>query len=349
MSLRRWVLPAALAVQGCAGEVDDFATGRAWDVDAAAETPAPENPFLAAMHGAYIEHARFEAAEPDWISVADYVQRIRQISLGTAPAIRDPRAMGIDAELADEMSPIRNQILALQADRGAMLRAGAEIGTAQAQFDCWAEQADEGHQSDDILRCRDATLEAVETAREAAKLPSSWVVVLPEEDGTIGGISLGAGDDQILLDQANAAARTDGTVSALPVDPGEIAATFEAASAARPLPAKRFTLTFESGSARISDTAFEQILAASQDVRRRNAAGQAVEVLIAGHADAVGDDGVNLALSRRRAASVARAVENELRREEGAVFSVTGRGERQLAVPTPDTEERNRRVVVLVR
>lgn len=346
----RWLLAlAALALQGCAAGMEDFATGRAWDVEAAASTSVPDDPFLAAMHRMYIEHARFEAAEPDWISVADYVRRIRQVSAGVVPEMRDPQAMGLADTAMAEILPVRDQIVALQTDRGAMLRAGAEIGTAQAQHDCWAEQAAEGHQDSDIARCRDATRAAVEAAREAAALPASWVVVLPEEDGTIGGISLGDGTDEILLDHANAAARADGSVRALPVDPGEVQATFEAASAARPLPAKRFALTFDAGSARIGDEAFEQILAASADVRRRNAAGQAVEVLIAGHADAVGDESVNLALSRRRAAAVARAVENELRREERASFTLTGRGERQLAVPTRASEERNRRVVVLVR
>ncbi|MEM6933217.1 MAG: OmpA family protein, partial [Pseudomonadota bacterium] len=119
--------------------------------------------------------------------------------------------------------------------------------------------------------------------------------------------------------------------------------------AAAPEPATLFTLTFDTGSAEIDSPAFEQILQAAADVRSRNEAGVAAEILITGHADAVGGDRANFALSETRARRVAKAVFDELRATEGGKFSLLAKGELDLAVPTPRPDVRNRRVTILVR
>ncbi|MEM7237738.1 MAG: OmpA family protein [Pseudomonadota bacterium] len=339
---------ALVALVACNDGAEDFLTGGKWDVDAAAGTPVPDDPMLAALHKTYLGHARFEQTQSDWDSVADYIARIRTVSGGEVPPMRDPETLAIDEVDLPEIVAIRNEISALASSPGARLRAGTELGEAHANFDCWAEQAGEGHQNEDIARCRDATISAIDQVKEVAELPKSWVVVLPEE-GEIGGISLSDGTNEILLDGANAAASADGSVARLPVDLAEISSVFGDAQAAAPLPAETFTLTFATGSAEIDADAFEEILAAANDVRRRNKAGSAAEILITGHADAVGGSKSNLALSETRARRVAKAVFDELRPDEGGRFSLLAKGEFDLAIQTPLESVRNRRVTILVR
>ncbi|MEM9370999.1 MAG: OmpA family protein [Pseudomonadota bacterium] len=339
---------ALIALVACSQGAGDFLTGAKWDVDKAAETSVPDDPLLGALHQTYVAHARFEETQSDWETVADYIARIRMVSGGEVPPMRDLDALGINEADLPELSATKNEITALMARRGVRLRAGAELGAAHGNFDCWAEQAEEGHQDEDISRCRDATLGAIDQVKSAAELPKSWVVVLPE-DGEIGGISLSDGTNEILLDGANAAASADGTVARLPVDLEEISEVFGDAQAAAPEPATLFTLTFDTGSAEIDSPAFEQILQAAADVRSRNEAGVAAEILITGHADAVGGDRANFALSETRARRVAKAVFDELRATEGGKFSLLAKGELDLAVPTPRPDVRNRRVTILVR
>lgn len=349
--MKYWIvagLTGLLTLSACKDDTGEFVSGQKWDVDAAAATPVPDNPMLAALHATYVDHARYELEQPDWVSVADYVVRIRQVSEGSLPAMRDPATLDVDEFVRSDLDGARGEILALQASPGARLRAGAELGEGQGNFDCWAEQADEGHQGGDIDRCRTATLDAIARIKKVAELPRSWVVVLPEE-GEIGGISLSDGTNEVLLDSENAAASADGGVGLLPVDQSEIATAFADAQAATPLPARTFVLTFETGRSEISSDAFEEILAAADDVRRRNTAGSAAEILITGHADAVGEGRVNLLLSQARARRVSKAVFDELRPTEGGVFSVRAKGEQDLAIPTPLSEEKNRRVTILVR
>ena len=172
---------------------------------------------------------------------------------------------------------------------------------------------------------------------------------LPESDGTIGGVSLTHAEGEILLDQAHAAASAEGGAAALDVHPSEVADVFSSAQSAAVPPAKVFELTFESGVSRLSPAAEAQIEEILAEIDRRRGAEFAVEVLVAGHTDAVGPTGANLRLSRRRADVVARAVRTGLSDRRHLRLRVSASGERELAVPTPVAEERNRRVVVLVR
>lgn len=70
--------------------------------------------------------------------------------------------------------------------------------------------------------------------------------------------------------------------------------------------------------------------------------------LIEGHTDAVGSDSVNLALSDRRAGSVALALTEEFHIPPENLI-VRGYGARFLMVPTQAAEERDSRITPLLR
>jgi outer membrane protein OmpA-like peptidoglycan-associated protein len=103
------------------------------------------------------------------------------------------------------------------------------------------------------------------------------------------------------------------------------------------------TLTFEFGSASIPESEISKLEGVAQAMEKLLQKNPAETFLIEGHTDAVGSDVANLALSDRRAESVADALTN--------VFAIPpenlatqGYGERYLKVKTDGPERENRRV-----
>ena len=105
------------------------------------------------------------------------------------------------------------------------------------------------------------------------------------------------------------------------------------------------TLTFEFGSASIPESEIAKLEGVAQAMERLLEKNPAETFLIEGHTDAVGSDVANLALSDRRAESVADALTN--------VFAIPpenlatqGYGEQYLKVNAEGPERENRRVAI---
>ncbi|TYR30626.1 OmpA family protein [Mesorhizobium microcysteis] len=105
------------------------------------------------------------------------------------------------------------------------------------------------------------------------------------------------------------------------------------------------TITFEFGSASIAESEIARLEGVATAMERLLDQNPAETFLIEGHTDAVGSDEANLALSDRRAESVAMALTN--------VFGIPpenlvtqGYGERYLKVATEEPERQNRRVAM---
>ncbi|MEW9804660.1 OmpA family protein [Mesorhizobium sp. ZMM04-5] len=105
------------------------------------------------------------------------------------------------------------------------------------------------------------------------------------------------------------------------------------------------TLTFEFGSASIPENQVRKLEGVARAMEKLLDRNPAETFLIEGHTDAVGSDVANLALSDRRAESVADALTN--------VFGIPpenlatqGYGERYLKVKTEEPERENRRVAI---
>lgn len=105
------------------------------------------------------------------------------------------------------------------------------------------------------------------------------------------------------------------------------------------------TITFEFGAATISESEISRLEAVADAMARLLERNPAETFLIEGHTDAVGSDRANLALSDRRAESVAAALTN--------VFGIPpenlvtqGYGERYLKVNSQTPERENRRVAM---
>lgn len=180
--------------------------------------------------------------------------------------------------------------------------------------------------------------------------PNDLIVVLPGSDGNIGGVVVEAGGNKIVLDKAYAGARPgSGATAPVDVSADEVDRIFANALAARPIPAKSYTLYFESGSNELVPESRAARDAMLTEISQR----KAVEVVITGHTDTMGASGDNDRLSLDRAKAVERELRDSFAARGVGAESVTsvGRGERELLTKTADrvAEPRNRRVEITVR
>lgn len=341
---------AALALTGFAGAAAAegfmglFLGPDAYDVDAVAALPANPDAFLAEAQAGFLELAREELDVHDWGDGALFLTKARAAAAGEPFALETLEARGFDPEVDIELALARGEVAGLAVSPPALLRAPLETAQAVVAFECWIEQAEEGHQPDDIEACRAATEAAIAAVREKADLPDDLVVILPE-DGVIGGVAVQSGGGEVLLDSAYAAAGArGGDMERLEVLEEEIAAAFGDALGARPRTPKEFTLTFAFGSRRVDDEARDKIALAVEEAVKS----EAPEILVTGYADAPGSPAANLALSRQRARRVVQAIRG-FDLPEKARIAIRARGERDLAEQTQAPEEDNRRVVILVR
>ncbi len=114
---------------------------------------------------------------------------------------------------------------------------------------------------------------------------------------------------------------------------------------AQPLPSKRFTLYFVEGSDTLTPESQVVVKSIFEEIRQR----PAPDLIVVGHTDSVGSVAFNDQLSIKRASTV----RDQLIRSGINVDDIqaTGRGKRELLVPTADQvpEPRNRRVELFVR
>jgi OmpA-OmpF porin, OOP family len=181
----------------------------------------------------------------------------------------------------------------------------------------------------------------------ACSTTKTLVVLLPEENGTSGAVSVGEGARAAVLDVPLTSATVDtrGNVDKATVTQDEVQRTFSAALAAQPPDPLSFTLYFSTASTEVTPESQPVLEALFAEVAKR----QAVEVQVTGHTDRVGTDANNDRLSLERAQAVQEMlVQHGLKTN---FIRAVGRGEREPLVPTPDEqpEPRNRRVEVIVR
>jgi outer membrane protein OmpA-like peptidoglycan-associated protein len=171
-------------------------------------------------------------------------------------------------------------------------------------------------------------------------------VVLPNQDGGTGSITVDDGKSVTTLDQPYAAAESrSGSSQPVEESRGNISVIFRRAFAAQPTLPQHFRLYFILGSDRLTPESAVTYRALFSDIEQR----PAYQVEVVGHTDTLGDRRSNQALSLHRAA----AIRNRLVRDGVSPDAITiaGRGKLDLIVPTDDNvaEPQNRCVVITVR
>jgi outer membrane protein OmpA-like peptidoglycan-associated protein len=177
-------------------------------------------------------------------------------------------------------------------------------------------------------------------------LGEETVIVLPGENGKIGGVVIHRGNQEQVLDTAYATSHisADGVLERKQLSPEEVQHDYGKTIAALPRKPAAFIVYFMSGSDELtqdSKAKLDQVLA---EIRNR----PSPDVLLIGHTDTVGSLESNDVLSRQRAEKV-----RDILVQAGikAEIEVTGRGKRDLLVPTGNNVEElhNRGVEIYVR
>lgn len=172
------------------------------------------------------------------------------------------------------------------------------------------------------------------------------VILLPEKDLRQTAISVKKGDQEVVLNQPYAAAKTTSAgPRAYVANAQDVATQFGPALAAQPARAAIFTLYFIEGSDELTEESARIVDSILSEIARR----PVPDVLVVGHTDTVGSDQFNDALGRQRA-EVVRVALMKLGVPSDDIHALS-RGKRAPAILTADgvAEPRNRRVVIIVR
>lgn len=180
----------------------------------------------------------------------------------------------------------------------------------------------------------------------AACAPSSYLVLMPEEDGTIGTVQVSQGGQQTTLSAAHeGVVLGKADLAAVELSEGRINKDFAGALAAQPRTPNTFLLYFEPGGTVLTEESAALVADIQQALRER----PAPDVSIIGHTDRAGDDAINEALALERANTVNGLLGDVL--QPALEVTIDSHGERNPLVPTDDgiEEARNRRVEVTIR
>ncbi|MBL8671951.1 MAG: OmpA family protein [Alphaproteobacteria bacterium] len=193
------------------------------------------------------------------------------------------------------------------------------------------------------------TIKPLASDPEAGRSVREVVVLLPDPDGTVGRIRVSTAAGVRVLEEGSTATLVYGAnrvpSEPFPVREGAIGSFLDMAARTAPESPSRFTFLFETGTTNFvpeSDVVARRV--ASELARREHR-----EIFVVGHADAVGGDAANVALSRARAEAV-RAILVRAGIDARAI-RILFRGAAEPAVPTAAgvADVRNRRVEVSVR
>ena len=187
------------------------------------------------------------------------------------------------------------------------------------------------------------------TLLAACSTPGTRVVLLPQADGSSSAVVVRAKDGEETLSKpyqrATAAVGASGAPVVDQADPAKVQEKNKSLFDMRPPLPQRYTVYFELGGTTLT-AASQQVMTEALAAALARSGG---DIVVTGHTDTKGTMEQNDALSRRRAQEVAQLfVERQFPANR---IEAVGRGERELAVPTPDDvdEPRNRRVTIEVR
>jgi OOP family OmpA-OmpF porin len=130
--------------------------------------------FQAALHAEYAELAVKESTLYDWTSATIFARKAEASAEGQPVAPEMPEIWGIDPMARADLDVARERLVTLlEAGRKA---APGPAASAQAAYDCWLEEQEEGHQIRDIQACRErweVAMAEVQTALQPALSPAA--------------------------------------------------------------------------------------------------------------------------------------------------------------------------------
>ena len=182
------VAAAAVGLSACA---------KNWDPDATAALPTQGDAFSTALHQQFVERARFEEDEADYEAVDYFNSRAALAARGTPPSPLAPSGRTISGQMGMAEAAHDRLISALATDAPA--RHPQACAKAQAWYEHWLEQLEEGHQADHIAMAKKGydvaivncevteprTPAKTKSEPEPVAMPGPWHVFFPLDDSTL--------------------------------------------------------------------------------------------------------------------------------------------------------------------
>ncbi len=188
------VLGALGILAGCASDIERMRSVEATGGSA----------FTQALTEEYRQITVFEADEMyDWPDAGYFARKGLAAAGGEVVLPEELGNWDLPAEKVDELSQARGRLMAAL-DGGARESNPEVAAHAQGMFDCWVEQQEENHQEDDIARCRDEFLKAMETLEGKPMMgvePNTYIVLFDWDRSDINAAGQ-AVIDQVLADAA---------------------------------------------------------------------------------------------------------------------------------------------------
>ncbi|GHD36672.1 OmpA family protein [Halioglobus pacificus] len=186
------------------------------------------------------------------------------------------------------------------------------------------------------------------TPEEIPDTVADKVILLPDADGSVGEVVVRSATGEQTLSSAYGALEVtaSGTLESTTETAASVRAAYGNVLDAQPPEPVSLTVYFEAGSStELTATSLQTIDRLKAVLADR----PAPEILVIGHTDTVGDLEDNDSLSRARAQTVVDVI--SATGVDAASLEASGRGERELLVPTADkvSEPRNRRVEINIR
>ncbi len=286
-----------------------------------AERTQPEgSDFQAGLYDGYVELARREFAEGDYLDSDSFAERAIASARGDDVLPEALELRRLPAEQAEGLAEARARLIAAL-DGGARERDPAAAAQGQTLFDCWMQEQEESLESADIDACRD----------EFYRVLSSQEAATATAQGPADPAPTGASPEE-----------TEPTVTVRALDEPVVAAPAPKPAVSAPGSPGTFIVFFDIDTDNLTEEA-EEIL--SEVVRAANESSSA-KILAAGHTDLAGPAAYNEDLAKRRADAVVRYLVqsgvDKLRLESESF------GERKPLIPTDEDEFQlqNRRVEI---
>lgn len=173
------------------------------------------------------------------------------------------------------------------------------------------------------------------------------IVLLPNKDGSSSEVLVKTSKGEYVLDKPYAAASVsaDGGIKPAAANDTAVKSNYGQVLAAQPMRPVSYMLYFVSGTDELTLDSKVMLEVIKKELKAR----PAPEITAIGHTSTKGKPADNDALSLERATTMRRVLMEA--GIPGNHFTIAGRGERELLVPTPDgvDEPRNRRVEINVR
>ncbi len=140
--------------------------------------------YTKALYKDLMAIADFERGEEDWADAKYHGSRALMAANGEVPMLTPPGDRSLAPKFSKQLGPAYDGLKGVL-DAGGAAKNPAAAAKAFAGYECWLEQAEEGHQTDDIAACKaqyQAGLAEL-VKNEPMMATGPWVVYFPT-DGT---------------------------------------------------------------------------------------------------------------------------------------------------------------------